>query len=165
MDHEAPEPAADPHVMAPGHAPTPFTADEIRRACPVGRTVRLLIEPADGPPVHRLSRFVRCDERGATVEVSGVGADGEPDGPPDVDEVLWLDLQRHASFPADRTAIESETIETPLGAQECRRYTVTGGATKQVFWFAVDLPGMPIRYLTEEDGGVVQTVTVVAVEP
>jgi hypothetical protein len=164
MDHDRPESAADPHVMAPGHAPTPFTADEIRRACPVGRALRLLIEPADGPPLHRLNRYVRSDEYGATIERSGVGADGEPDGPPDVDEVSWHDLQRHASFPADQTTIEPETIETPLGAKECRRYTVTDGTARQVFWFAVDVPGMPIRYLTEESGRVVMTVSIIAVE-
>jgi hypothetical protein len=28
---------SDPHVLAPGTAPTPFTADEIRGVCPDGR--------------------------------------------------------------------------------------------------------------------------------
>ncbi|HYJ66437.1 MAG TPA: hypothetical protein VEX15_02115 [Nocardioidaceae bacterium] len=164
MDDHRPEAAPDPHVLGPDQAPTPFTADEIRQGCPVGRTLRLLIEPTGAPPVHRLNRYARCDERGATIERSGVGADGEPDGPPEVDDVTWLDLQGHASFPVDQTTIESETIETPLGAEECQRYTVTDGATRQVFWFAVDRPGMPIRYLTEESGRVVMTVSVVADE-
>ena len=35
------------------------------------------------------------------------------------------------------------------------------GATEDVFWFARDLPGMPIQYLTREDGRVVSTVSVV----
>lgn len=164
MDHDRPEAATDPHVRAPDQAPTPFTADEIRRGCPVGRTLRLLIEPTGAPPVHRLNRFVRCDERGGTIERCGVGADGEPDGSPEVDEVTWHDLQEHASFPLDQTTIEAETIETPLGAEECKRYTVTDGVTRQVFWFAVRRPGMPIRYQTEESGRVVLTVSVVADE-
>lgn len=35
------------------------------------------------------------------------------------------------------------------------------GVTDQVFWFAKDLPGMPIQLLTRTDGEVVTTVSVV----
>ena len=31
--------AEDPHVLGPGLAPTPFTADEIRQGCRPGRPV------------------------------------------------------------------------------------------------------------------------------
>jgi hypothetical protein len=76
--------------------------------------------------------------------------------------VTWRELQAHASFPADHTTIVAETIETGIGPLDCLRYTVREGTTEEVFWFAKDLPGMPIRYATREDGQVVTTVTVVA---
>lgn len=38
---------------------------------------------------------------------------------------------------------------------------MTDGTTEQLFWFAVDLPGMPVQYVTRVDGRVVATVSVV----
>ena len=32
------KPAEDPRRVRPGDAPTPYTADEIRKGCPEGRT-------------------------------------------------------------------------------------------------------------------------------
>lgn len=75
--------------------------------------------------------------------------------------MTWRDLQAHASFPADDTTIESERIETAIGELDCLRYSVREGATNEVFWFANDLPGMPIQCLTRTAGQVVTTVSVV----
>ena len=154
--------ARDPHVLAPGQAPTPFTAEEIRAGCPVGRTIRLRVDVPGRPPLHRGHRFVECDEDGATIERSQLSFDGSPLEEPEVGRVSWRDLQRHASFPADDTTIVSERIQIEIGALDCLRYTVRDGATEEVYWFAGDLPGMPVRYLTRTDGEVVTTVTVVA---
>ena len=151
----------DPHVLAPGQAPTPFTADEIRSGCPAGRTIRLRVDLVGGTAFHRVSRFLECDEAGATIERSRLSLDGSPLAEPEVDRVTWRDLQAHASFPADDTTIESERIETAIGELDCLRYTVREGATDEVFWFAMDLPGMPIQCLTRTDGEVVTTVSVV----
>jgi hypothetical protein len=151
----------DPHVLAPGRAPTPFTADEIRGGCPAGRTIRLRVDVVGETPFHRVSRFVECDEAGATMERSRLSLDGSPLAEPEVDRVTWRDLQAHASFAAADTTIESERIETAIGELDCLRYTVRDGATEEVFWFAKDLPGMPIQCLTWTDGQVVTTVSVV----
>ena len=97
----------DPHVLEPGQAPTPFTADEIRQGCPAGRTIRLRVEAVGQTPFHRVSRFVECDEAGATMERARLSLDGVPLGEPEVDRVTWRDLQAHASFPANDTTIES----------------------------------------------------------
>ena len=75
--------------------------------------------------------------------------------------MTWRDLQAHASFAADDTTIESDRIETPIGELDCLRYRVRDGATEEIFWFAKNLPGMPIRCLTRMDGQVVTTVSVV----
>lgn len=155
------EETRDPHVLAPGRAPTPFTADEIRGGCPAGRTILLRVDVEGETPFLRVSRFVECDEAGATIERSRLSLDGSPLSEPEVDRVTWRDLQAHASFRADDTTIEPERIETAIGALDCLRYTVADGATDQVFWFAKDLPGMPIRSLTRTDGQVVATASVV----
>jgi len=52
---------SDPHVLVPGTAPTPLTADEIRAGSAEGRTITLLVEPAEGPSWQRVNRFVARD--------------------------------------------------------------------------------------------------------
>lgn len=157
MTHET----RDPHVLAPGRAPTPFTADEIRAGCPTGRTTRLRVDVQGETTFHQVSRFVECDEAGTTMERSRLSLDGSPLAEPEVDRVTWRDLQTHASFAADDTTIESEWIETAIGELDCLRYTVRIDATDQVFWFAKNLPGFPIQCLTRTDGQVVTTMSVV----
>ena len=142
-------------------SPTPFTADEIRGACPPGRTIRLRVDVVGETPFHRVNRFIDCDQAGAILERARLSLDGVPLGEPEVNRVTWRDLQAHASFPADDTTIESGRIETAIGELDCLRYTVRVGATDEVFWFAMDLPGMPIQCLTRTDGEVVTTVSVV----
>jgi hypothetical protein len=155
-----PDQTGDPHVLAPGHAPTPFTAEEIRAATSVGKSIRRLVDDAGGPPYHLVSRYLECDDAGATMERVRLSLDGAPLGEPQVGRVTWLDLQTHASFPADATTIESEVIDTAIGELDCLRYTVRDGSTEEVFWFAKDLPGMPVQQLTRTDGKVVTTVSV-----
>jgi len=152
----------DPHILAPGRAPTPFTADEIRRGCPAGRTIRLLVESDGEEPYLRISRFVHCDDEGATIERSRLTTDGQPLGPSEAGWTTWAQLQAHASFPADRTTIVAEQIETPLGVLDCLRYTVGEGSTVQTFWFADTAPGMPVKFTTEEAGRVTSVVAMIA---
>jgi len=151
----------DPHVLEPGTAPTPFTADEIRDNCGPGKTIQLRIEVAEEEPTFRQNRFLDLDDVGATLERTPLDADGAPTGEPEVDRVTWLDLQAHASFPTDVTTIEPERIETPMGELDCLRYTVRDGTTENVFWFATAIPGMPVRTVVRTDGNDVMTVEMV----
>jgi hypothetical protein len=151
----------DPHILEPGQAPTPFTADEIRQGCPPGRTIRLLVEPDGAEPFVRISRFVDCDADGATIKRTRLDAAGEPVGPVEADRSTWLELQAHASFPADRTTIVPETLEIPVGVLECLRYTVTDGQSVETFWFASSAPGMPVKVVGREAGRITSTVTMV----
>jgi hypothetical protein len=156
--------SSDPHVVEPGHAPTPFTADEIRRGCPPGRTIRLLVEPADRQTFIRTTRFVDCDEQGAIQERALFSVDGDPLGPVQTDTSSWTELRAHASFPAERTAISRESLDLPLGRLDCLRYTVTDGPTVETFWFATAKPGMPVRFVSEVDGQVTSAVTMISDE-
>jgi hypothetical protein len=159
-----PADGADAHILAAGHAPTPFTADEIRDGCPEGRTVRLLVESEVAEPFIRINRFADCDDDGAIIEQWHLTAGGEPAGEIQRHRSTWLELQSHASFPADLTTIAPDTIVSPLGEIECLRYTVTDGTSVNTFWFAPSAPGMPVKYRGEDDGRVTGTVTVVSNE-
>ena len=75
--------------------------------------------------------------------------------------MTWLQPQSHASFPAERTEIVDERIETPLGVLDSLRYTVTDDGEVDTFWFAKDAPGMPVRYTRTVDGRIVSTTSVV----
>lgn len=149
----------DPHVLDPTHAPTPFTASEIRDACPAGRTIRLLVERPGQPSYLRVNRFIAVDADGAEQQSENLAEDGAPTGVPEAHRSSWLDLQCHASFPLHRTSIEEETIEIPIGRLDCFRYTVSDGPNREVFWFAKDKPGMPVRFVTIEGDVVTSVVT------
>ena len=155
-------PSMDPHVLQPGHAPTPFTAEQIRTRSTEGRVKHIRVESADEATYVRLVRFVDCDDDGATLERVRLTADGAPDGAVERSRVTWFGLQSHASFPADRTAIEEERIDTPAGTYDCLRYTVDEDDGVGVFWFAKAAPGMPVRYTRWVGGEVVSTTTVIA---
>ena len=145
----------DPHVLAPDHAPTPFTAAQIRDACRPGLTLDVRVD-GDHPMTWR-TRYLTCDDEGATFERTTDGGSPEPG------QARWLELQEHASFPLAQTTIEPERIETPLGVLDCLRYTVRDGDVEKVLWFATSLPGMPVRMTTRRDGRVVATLVVESV--
>lgn len=145
----------DPHVLGPGLAPTPFTADEIRAGCPAGRTIRLLVEDDGEEPHVRYNRFVESDETGALIERGREGQAGE------ATRSTWAGLQAHAAFPVTATTIEPDTIDIPLGALECDRYTVRDDDGVTVFWFARAYPGMPVRVTRQENGRTVETTTMI----
>jgi hypothetical protein len=78
--------------------------------------------------------------------------------------VTWVDLQGHASFPLATTIITRETIDTPVGSHECLRYTVAVEEGTSAFWFAPELPGMPIHFTEVKDGTVVSATTMISNE-
>ena len=83
-------------------------------------------------------------------------------GPAEASRSTWLELQGHASFPADRTDIKPETIDIPLGVLDCLRYTVSDGSKVDTLWFAREAPGMPVKYIRHEAGRMVSSVKMIA---
>ena len=149
------------HQLRPDHQPTPFTADEIRAASPAGKTITLRVETAGEPAYTMVSRIVAADADGADREYCRIADDGTP-GPVRASRSTWLELQSHASFAAAAAVVETDLLDTPLGRLDCLRYTVTHGAEVDTFWFARELPGMPVRIVRTRDGLVTETVTMVA---
>ncbi|WP_159577247.1 hypothetical protein [Microbacterium sp. 8M] len=148
----------DPHVVADGLLPTPFTAAEIRDALRGGATIRIRTDAPDSTVAERINRFSDGDEDGATLTSHPAGDPGAAGAK----RVTWRELQAHAAFPAERTTVGSDTIEHPLGRLECRRYDVRDDDGDTVFWFALAYPGMPVRYETTDETGTTRT-TVLAI--
>lgn len=133
-------------------APTPFTADEIRAGCPVGRSVTVRMSGDQDLTTKWRSTFLECDDEGAVVETRMVPGEWERPRPPSEARVTWEELRMHAAFPAEATEITEETIETPLGALECLRYEVSAPEGLRILWFAKALPGQPVRIGTVVNG-------------
>jgi hypothetical protein len=149
--------------MKPGHAPTPFTAEEIRNACPQGTAVVLRRESMD-QVVTVTHTFAKCDEEGADVELTVTNEEGKELGK-QTKRSSWKEMQEHASFPEPDTKITEETVEVPAGKFECLLYTVVqdtaGKRIRKSMHFAKKLPGPPVKMVFEMDGKVQFTMTLV----
>jgi hypothetical protein len=138
-------------VLDPGHAPTPFTAAEIRAGCPEGRMVTVRNVDSNRQVSYWTTTFTACDETGTVLVNQAVDGEGSPVGEARRFKTTWDELQGHASFPAGQTTVTQEPIATPLGQLDCLRYEIDDGESIRTLWFATDLPGLPIK--TQEAEG------------
>ena len=134
----------DERRLKPDHAPTPFSAAQIRAGCPEGRVTTFIVEQPGQPPSRQVTRFTRGDTQGTDYEMGTIGPDGAV-GVPRVSHATWRKLQEHASYPAAGTKITEETVTVPAGEFACWLYTVTTGNAVRKFWFAKELPGPPVK--------------------
>jgi hypothetical protein len=147
-------PPPDSNRLQADHAPTPFSAEQLRAACPVGRVDTFLIESSARPPVHQTTRFVHSTFTGAVFVASMSTLEGQPVGEPVRARATWVDLQEHASHPESSTVITEADVRVPAGSFDCWVYTVTTGSDVQRLYFARSLPGPPVRAVQEVDGEV-----------
>lgn len=143
--------------MKPEHAPTPFSADEIRKGCPNGRINTFRIEIPGKDPVLSYQRFHDCTKDVAHVERYRMTPEGKLLGKKVSRRWPWKSLQGHASHPKDKTKITEGRIETPAGKFDCWIYAVLtktrdGKTRVTTLHFAKTLPGPPIRMIQEIDG-------------
>ncbi|MCR6712114.1 MAG: hypothetical protein NVV57_05200 [Demequina sp.] len=134
--------SSDPHVMAEGTLPTPFSADELRAGLPAGTVVVLELDGG----IRQVNSFRDPDAEGATWTVASPGSDEHSE------RVTWRELQSHASFPMETAARRRETIEHPLGTLDCWRYDVGTPQDGNTFWFDLSRPGMPVRMRRNSNG-------------
>jgi len=142
--------------MKPGHAPTPFSAEEIRSGCPRDRKIVFQVEVSGQPVLYRTTIFVTVNPDDTVLETVTTGTDGKKVGKKQMMTAKWKDLQAHASFPEKQTEIRSENYTTPAGIFDCWLYVVTtqknGKRNVQCYWFAKSLPGPPICVEETADG-------------
>jgi hypothetical protein len=149
--------------MKPDHAPTPFSADEIRNGSPRGRKIVYQVEMLGKPYFFQTIEFTSANPDDVVFETVTKGMDGKRVGKKQMSVGKWPDLQSHASFPASQTVITSESLTTPAGTFDCWLYTITnekdGKTNIKRFWFAKKLPGPPISYEEKTDGKIVYKLT------
>lgn len=141
--------------------PTPFTADEIRVATPEGHTVDLTIEE-NGVVRRRRTFFTDCDADGARIHTVALDDHGHETGDTIAARTTWADLQAHASFPADATVRTDDTVTIALGTFECRRYEVRRGDDTMTYYFANELPGMPVLFSMSREGALMSVTEITA---
>jgi hypothetical protein len=150
------------------NAPTPYTANQIRSATHVGRTLTFVIESPDKPPVKQRFRFVDVDDERATIATEILDEKGNVLGQPEMKISTWEELRKHASYPKTATTISSAVVETDAGSFPCKRYTVVeikdGSETRTVACFANELPGPPVEMTKEKDGKLVMSMTLLKYE-
>jgi hypothetical protein len=151
----------DPHIFRPGDFPTPFIAAEIRAGCPAGRVIKLRVEAPIHDPMIRVVRFVETDDARAIQEVQVFDTEGKPHADASRTSHTWEEFQSHASFPKDKTTAVDEILDGPMGSLPCSRYTVVDQAATNLIWFAKDLPGMPVRAETYDEGSLVYSMEMI----
>ena len=150
--------------MQPGHAPTPFSAAEIAAACRPGRVNVYRITGEGRPPMVMRWEFTGGDDEQGEYATATFAEDGSPAAPPGRATARWVELQSHASTPADRTVIDTEEIDVPAGRFACWRYAVDEGGEQSILWFALDLPGPPVRRVGMRDGTEISSMTLIEIE-
>ncbi len=157
---EAPSAEPPAEVPVPEHAADneperitpPFSPDQIREAMPVGTKVALsMAAKGQAPSVDRW-QVVQADAEAVTIRYSTDGSDE----PPEDKRSTWAELSQHAAFPKAQTTRSAESITTPLGSFDAIRFDVTadtpGGKVEQVYFFAPELPGPPVRMVVWQKG-------------
>ncbi|WP_394830683.1 hypothetical protein LVJ94_29665 [Pendulispora rubella] len=157
---------AKPPPAIPGDAaPIPYTAEQIRDACPPGSTRIFRIEEVGQPVLRNIIRFVAATPEEAEIEIAVTDESGLEAEPTKRERVPWEKLRQHAAFPRARTTITDETVATPAGTFAVKMYVVQGdGDQVKRFAFAKSLPGPPVMYATDKGGIRVMTSTLVSTE-
>lgn len=135
--------------MQEGHAPTPFTAAQLREGLPSGSIRRFQMDRPQGPLMIQTMKFTGSDAEGTEVEMSVTDVDGKPMGTSHrAGKRPWTFFQSHASYPLEHTTITEATIETKAGSFDCFVYRVVRPDSSpnviDMFWFAREVPGPPV---------------------
>jgi peptide deformylase len=139
------------------HPDSPFSAEQIRDATLPGRRYTWRVQADSQTTAIRALEFEAVDPEGAVLHSVEVDLDGEISQANTERVTTWSELESHAHFPVEHTAVSEAWVDVPAGAFDALVYTVSdeaGGAT--TFWFARDLPGAPVRV---ETAGVEEAVT------
>lgn len=133
------------------HASPPFTPAEIHDAMPVGTHIRIRNTGPDGVTVTDWM-VTRVDPDGADIRYTIEDDTGTIIKGPTEQRDSWHALRDHALFPAFGTRIDEDQVQVPAGTWPALRYTVnrerSGAQVTDTFWFAPELPGPPVQFVS-----------------
>ena len=138
-------PVPESNRMKKGHAPTPFSAEEIRAACTT-ITIKYLVEMKGREDTYQITEFINISETGSYFNAITTDKNGKVVKRRRKNYAKWTDLQAHASFPEEHTTITTDKIKLGPGEFECFVYNVKTGNSLNKFYFAKELPGPPVYY-------------------
>lgn len=138
--------------LQPGHAPTPFTADQIAASC-APDAMRVYHQTNQTDTTINTMIFHENDGTHVTLEMVAQDESGNElarfTGP----KVAWTELQGHASFDSAYTKITRKSVTVSAGTFDCWQYRIEmNGAPIRTLSFAINLPGPPILLTSESDG-------------
>lgn len=141
----------------PRNAPRPYTVAQLRAASVVGRTYRFRVEAMQrGVRIKHMTWTAVTADR-CTIEGRETTEDGKTIlTPAKASSSTWSELLEHSTFPAVLTTVTREDVSVPAGTFPTILYTVTEKqaaltVTKKA-WFAVDLPGPPVKMVISAGG-------------
>lgn len=160
----APTPAAATDEVPAGIAPPAFTAAKLREGLPVGTVMRYSMQPGGKPAYQESWTVTAADATTVTMATETIHEDGRTETSPGK-PTEWTALAKHGHFPADRTRIYEAQTETPAGSFATRVYEVTDpSGIVSTYYFALHLPGPPVRLEVQEGAARVLTMVLVARE-
>lgn len=140
-------------------APAPFTADQLRTGCPVGRRIVYKIEEEGKPVVRRTMEFIGNDANGAEIKGTTTDASGK-EIESGASKATWTELRSHGEFDKNRLEIKHRTVSVPFGTLETTVYKVDAAdGTVTTYYFADTLPGPPVLIYVDKDGKRIRTQT------
>ncbi len=144
-----------PAATAPETLPTPYTAEQLRAAMPVGTTMRYRLDAAEQPTMEQRWVVTAADEQTCTIaSTMHDPQSGELKVDEGAETSAWTELRDHAAFPPGLTTETSEEIDIPAGHFATRVYHVRqpDGPIRH-FWFAPELPGPPVQMVVAAPDG------------
>ncbi|MCK5221471.1 MAG: hypothetical protein KAR14_07820, partial [Candidatus Aminicenantes bacterium] len=154
-------PVPESNRMKKGHAPTPFSAEEIRETCQTS-TIKYLLEMKGREDTYQITEFINISKTGSYFNTTTTDKNGKVLSRRRKNYAKWTDLQEHASFPEENTTITTDKIKLEPGEFECFVYTVKTGDSLNKYYFAKELPGPPVYYEKFQKGESVFRMTLVS---
>lgn len=155
----------DANRMKADHAPTPFSAAEIRAACVDGTWIRFKVETPGAPSSFLVFRFLSGGREEVSVTSSLFDASDHLLGEPSAKRQKWTGLQSHASFPEAQVRIDPADFDSFRGRLDGWLYTVRemreGKAVLTRYAFARSLPGPPVLLEEFTEGALTRRMTMV----
>ncbi len=135
--------------------PTPYTAEQIRDAFPLGLEIVTRTWNAEQESLSRMT-VESWSAEAATISDQPVDSAGAPTGEKSFAEARWTDLRDHATFPAASASRARHVAETELGRLEGWLYRVEADGDSTTSMFFADLyPGPPVVFASRVAGELV----------
>lgn len=146
----------------------PFTAADVRSMTRTGRAWVFRLDSETAPALWRRVVATSVDADGCRLAATLLNADGHALGEPQVRHVTWQDFVDEVLPPAD-ASVDELVLDTPIGELHARVYAWSreagdGSTLTTRAWFAVELPGAPLRWEMEREGRVISRLTLEAHE-